>query len=284
MSIAFMTIMMGFCLTSCGDDPKVDRHSGTTDEIIQNLMSHKWTGQATEYNTYSSGAYTFTQTWTVYFMSEHEGIIHCVIVDKDSSLGTKKREEHSEFTYSVDGTKVRLSGGCNFVFDYFGDFMMEGETIYTPSNMASSDYSYLNDHEQGYHGTDGEIDTELFVIDDKDILYGAVDLDNGWYGYMLLLGFGAVDDDAYKKGITEMRLTAWADNGTLDKTFKTANYGKKKTYTLYLSSTTREWADFISVQSKDRKITFNYEIEYYNSKDGDWYPAFSKKLTFSVPD
>lgn len=131
------------------------------------------------------------------------------------------------------------------------------------------------------HETDGKIDTEVFVIEDHDILMGVNDIGNGWYSYVLQFAFGASSDDAYRKGMTQMRLTAWADNGIFDMSYKTANYGKKKTYTLYLSSTQREWYDWIYVQSKDSQLKFNYTLEYYNSKNGQWYEVKSKKLTFN---
>lgn len=273
--------MVSLCLLSCGDDDDDNQSGGNQSEIIQNLMSHKWTGSSTDYDVYSYGAATYTQTWTVYFTSDHEGVMHVRIVDRDSSLGTSRSEEHIDFSYSVDGNKVRLYGGSNFVFDYYGSYMMEGDDVFEPSAMTSSDYTYLQEHKEGYHGTDGKIDTEVYIINDNEILMGVNDLGNGWYSYVLQFGFGANSDDAYRKGMTQMRLTVWADNGCLDTSYKTSNYGKKKTYTLYLSSTERDWYDWIFVQSKDTKITFNYELEYYNSKDGQWYDIQSRKLTFN---
>lgn len=248
--------------------------------ITQNLMSHKWTGSSTDYDVYSYGAATFKQTWTVYFTSNREGVMHVVIEDNDSSLGKSKREEHLDFTYTVDGTKVRLSGGSNFVFDYYGSFMMEGDDMFTASALTQADQTYLQEHKNGYHGTDGPVDSEVFVISDNEILMGVNTLENGWYSYVLQFGFGATGNDAYKKGITKMRLTAWADNGCIDASYNTYNYGKKKEYMLYLSSTTREWYDLIFVSSRDSRITFNYRLEYYNSTDGRWYDVQSRKLTF----
>ncbi len=127
---------------------------------------------------------------------------------------------------------------------------------------------------------DGEIDAEVFVINKNEILMGVNTLENGWYSYVLQFGFGVKGADAYNKGMTQMRLTAWADNGCLDTPYSTSNYGKKKTYTLYLSSTNRERYEWIYVSSKDSRITFNYKLEYYNSNNGKWYDIQSKKLTF----
>ena len=275
-----MVAMANLSLSSCGDDDNGNQSGENQSGIIQNLMSHKWIGSSTDYDTYSYGAAAYTQTWTVYFTSEHEGVMYVRVVDRDSYLGTSRNEEHIDFTYSVDGNKVRLYGGSNFVFDYYGSYMMSGDNIFEPSAMTSSDYTYLQEHKTGYHGTEGKIDTEVYVIEDSEIFKGVNDLGDGWYSYVLQFGFGASSDDAYKKGMTQMRLTVWADNGCLDIPYKTSSYGKKKTYTLYLSSTKRDWFDFIFVESKDTKITFNYELEYYNSKDGRWYDIQSRKLTF----
>ena len=274
-----MVAMLSLSLSSCGSD---DEGVGSQSEIIQNLMSHKWTGSSTDYDVYSYGGATYTQTWTVYFTSESEGVMHVVAVDRDSSLGTSKVEEHLDFSYSVDGNKIRLYGESNFVFDYYGSYMMEGDDIFEASSLTSSDYSYLQDHKDGYHGKAGSIDTNVYVMSDDEMLMAAGQEENGWYSYFLQFGFGAVSDDAYRKGMTQMRLTVWADNGCLDNSYKTSNYGKKKVYTLYLSSTVRDWFDYILVWSKDSQITFNYELEYYNSKDGLWREIKSHKITFST--
>lgn len=270
-----MVAMVNLCLSSCGNDGD----GWNQNEIIQNLMNHKWTSSSTDYDDYSYGAATYTQTWTLYFTSEHEGVMHVRIVERDSSLGTSRREEHIDFSYTVDGNKVYLYGGSNFTFDYYGDYMMQGDGLFQASAMNSSDYTYLQEHKEGYHGTDGKINTEIFIIDDDEILKGVIDLGNGWYDYYLQFGFGASSDDAYKKGMTQMKLTVWADNGCVDTIGQISNYGKKKTYTLFLSPTKRDWFDYIFVESKDTKITFNYKLEYYNSKNGQWYDILTHKLT-----
>ncbi len=282
--VMMMVALLSVGFVSCKeDDEKIDDNRGK-DEIIKDLMSHKWTGSSTDYDVYSYGGAIYTETWVVYFTSENEGVMHVLIEDKDSSLGTSKSEEHLDFTYVVDGTKVRLSGGSNFVFDYYGNYMMEGDDIFTSSALTSSDQTYLQEHKNGYHGTDGPIDTEVFVIDDNEILMAVFNNKdtNGWYLYRMQFGFGANGDDAYKKGITKMRLTYWADNGCVDGSYKTYNYGKKRTETLNLSLTNKEWYSWIHVTSLDSKITFNYELEYYNSKNGQWYDITSKKLTFNA--
>ena len=147
--VMMMVALLSVGFVSCKeDDEKIDDNRGK-DEIIKDLMSHKWTGSSTDYDVYSYGGAIYTETWVVYFTSENEGVMHVLIEDKDSSLGTSKREEHLDFTYVVDGTKVRLSGGSNFVFDYYGNYMMEGDDIFTSSALTSSDQTYLQEHKNG---------------------------------------------------------------------------------------------------------------------------------------
>lgn len=275
-----MVAIMSVVFVSCGDDDNTPSQP-TKDEIVQNLMSHKWTGSSTDYDVYSYGDATFTQTWTVYFTSNQKGVMHIRTVDRDSALGTTRNEEHLDFTYIVDGTKIRLSGESNYVFDYKGSYMMIGDDIFTASAMTSEDYTYLQDHEKGYHGTNGRIDAIVFIIEDNEIFKRAIPQGNGWYGYYLQFGFGAYDD-AYQKGMTQMKLTYWADNGCVDKPYQTYNYGKKITEILYLSPVVKDWYDMIFVFSKETTITFNYQLEYYNSKDGKWYDLQNRKLTFSA--
>lgn len=280
-----MVSILSVFIASCGDDENPPSQQPSKSDIIQNLMKYKWTGTSTDYDTYSYGAATYTQTWIVYFTSDHEGVMHCIYVDRDSALGTSKSEEHIDFTYSVDGTKIRLSGGSSYVFDYYGDYMMEGDDLFKPSAMTSSDYTYLQEHKAGYHGTDGPVDADIYVINDSQILKTVFDIGGGWYEYVLQFGFGANGDDAYKKGITEIKLTAWVENGCLEDTYKTSNYGKKKTYTLYLSPTERDWYDgTICVGSKESPIYFNYELEYYNSTDKQWYDIIDKRVAISRPE
>lgn len=274
--LAMLSINLSSCREFDDDIPSI----GGKSEIIQNLKKYKWMGSSTSYDEYSYGVSSTKQTWIIYFTSDNEGVMHIREVEHDSSLGNSRNEYHVDFSYSVDGNQIKLYGGSNFVFTYYGNYMMQGEDFFEPYEMTSSDYTYLREHKEGYHGTEGKIDTEVFVISDNDIFKGVSDLGNGWYVYELQFGFGASSDDAYRKGMTQMKLTVWADNGCLDNSYKISNYGKKKTYTLYLSSTNREWYNWIYVQSKDAQITFNYELEYYNSKNGQWYDIQNRKLTF----
>lgn len=276
--VVVIIAILGFI--SCGDD---DNGGGNETSILQNIMCSKWVMSSTDYSTWSDEMSMETQTWTIYFTSDYEGVIHYVSREKDTYFGNSKDEDHIKFNYYVEGNIVYLNTGWGYSdieLIYYGNYMMWGDDVFEKKEMTSSDYEYLQDDNQGYHGTEGKIDTEVYIINDNEILKGVDDLGNGWYSYVLQFGFGANSDDAYRKGMTQMKLTVWADNGCLDTSYKTSNYGKKKTYTLYLSSTERDWYDWIFVLSKDTKITFNYKLEYYNSKDGQWYDIQSRKLTF----
>ncbi len=275
--MTILLVIISYCVFFVSCDP--DKLS--EDDIIQNLIGHKWTGQSTEYDVYSYGAASYKQIWTIYFTSDHEGIMHWKSEEYDSYLGKTRNEDHIDFFYSVDGTKINLYGGSNFSFEYFDDYIMEGDIKYMRSELMSSDYAYISDHNKGYHGTDGRIDAEVYIIKDSEILRDVVAEENGWYIYVLQFGFGATNDEAYKKGMTQIKLTTWADNGCMDASYKTSNYGKKKTYTLFLSPTNKDWYDWIYVRSKDNKIIFNYMLEYYNTTNGQWYNITTKQLVFN---
>lgn len=150
LSILFVAVLcVGFASCSGGDD------GNQRSDIVKNLMNHKWTGSSTDYDVHSYGGSTFTQSWTVYFTSDHEGIIINNIVDRDSKYGTNKREEVTEFTYSIDGNKIRLSGNSNFVFEYHDTYMMEGQDKFSARELTSTDHAYLQEYKdsKGYAAT-----------------------------------------------------------------------------------------------------------------------------------
>lgn len=275
----FSAFVLCFSVYSCGgDDDDVSPSTGNGSSIVQNLMKYKWTGQFTSYDTWSQGVSEYTQTFVIYFTSSTEGVMHLWTRDRDSALGTSRYEEHIDFSYSVVGSKIILSGGSNLTFDYYGDYMMSGYDKFTPNAMTSEDYSYLRDHQNGYHGKNGEISADI-VFEYK--YRGANDLGNGWYTYTMEYRIGATED-AYKKGVTQMRITMWSDKGTLQSGFKTSDYGKKRTFTYSISSSDLVWRDMNLICSKERSITLNYEVEYYNSNDKGWYTQKSGKETLYV--
>ena len=280
MQTAIMVAFLSLVFTSCSGDENENQTNWNQKEIIKNLMNHKWTGSFTDYDVYSYGAATYTETYTVYFTSEHEGVMHIIIVDRDSSLGTNRREEHIDFFYTVDGNKVRLSGGSNFVFVYYGNYMMEGDDLFTSNEMTSSDYNYLQEHKSGYHGKDGEItgdfSFETSLINTKEFGQDAM----GWYQYMIDYIVGTTED-TYRKGVSMIRVTVWSSNATYS-SLKTSDYGKKHSETFYLSLTNLSFRDRLLMLSKDRSFILNYEVEYFNSKDNSWYTYRSGTVSFSM--
>lgn len=278
LQIYIFSIMICVNFMSCADDDDdISVNNGYAKAMVERLMSYKWVSQSTDYYVYSYGSATYTQIWTVYFISENRGIIRWRTVDRDSSLGTSRREEHVDFSYSIAGKKILLSDGSNSVFEYFGDYLMEGETIYTPQELDSSDESYLQTDPE-----EGKIDTKIYVINDSNILKATADLGDGLYLYTLDFAFGAVSDDAYKKGVTKMRATVWAENGCIDCDYNSSEIGKKKTYTLSLSSTDRDYYNWIFIQAKSKSVRFHFEIDYYNSKNGKWYDVINRCVTLYV--
>lgn len=282
-TIAILTSFLCLGNMSCGSNGDEEYSGDDKSRIVQNLMSKKWIYSFTDYDVYSYGGAIYTQTVTFYFISDYEGVLYVKSVDDDSALGKKIYEEHIDFNYNIEGSVIYLYNGSNYTFEYFGDYMMEGDQLFQASALTSSDYLYLKEHQEGYHGTAGPIDTEVYYMNESDIYISATEaVTKGWFLYTLQFGFGANDYDAYKKGMTEMRLTVWVENGCLDEaSLTTLNYGKKKAYYLALSSTEKDWYNWIFVHSKDSQIVLNYELEYYNSYNGEWYSILSKRLTIS---
>lgn len=161
----FYLLLLPLCMgmMACGGDdgddpnptPDTPNNPDIKEEIIQKLMNHKWKGSETEYSEYSYGSSVYTQTWTVYFISDNKGVMHWTAVDKDSSLGTDRSEGDSKFSYSVSGNKIQLYGNSNFCFEYYGDFLMEGETMFSPQSLDSSDKIYLLSFAENYGCPDG---------------------------------------------------------------------------------------------------------------------------------
>ena len=267
--VMVVTVSIGFA--SCGSYSDEDEIEVDTETVVKNLTEHMWLGQTTDG--------TYRDTYFVYFTSDHEGIMHIRSVDNDPSLGISRNEEHVDFTYTIDGNKIRLSGGSNFVFEYYGDYLLEGDTQLKPNSMTLDDDTYISDHKKGYHGVDGPIDIGFYVSNDNEILKGVDYLEGGWNAYALDIAYGANSADAYKKGVSEIKLTVWADNGGVNSTAP-SDYGKTETYLSFLSETKNGDEVIMWITSKDAKITFHYTLEYYNKKDGEWYEIQSRTLTF----
>lgn len=281
MAMLLVTIVSVF-VASCNKGESTP--SGQSSEIVNNLMNNKWVATMTGFDASTSEGSTFTEILTVYFTSDHEGVM-VSIIEMNSSSGAKTINQHWDFTYSVDGKKVRLSGDgeSKLCFDYYGSYMLQGTDMFKASEMTSSDYTYLRDYKAGYHGTDGPINTTIHTPDESEIFYHVADAGNGWYEYYLKFSFYP-EDDAYKKGLTKIKFTMWVENGSWgweSNPCNTSNYGKKKISTLNLDMAKQEWFERFRVFSKDDKIYFNYKLEYYNSYNERWYEYTSKRLTFS---
>lgn len=283
--LAFLVaLVVSISFTSCDGGSSEEKKN----DFVQNLMNHKWIGSSTDYDVYSYGAATFTQTWTVYFTSEHEGVLHIRTVDKDSSLGTSRWEEHLDFSYTIDGNTIRLYGDTNFVFTYHGDFLMEGDDMFQSYDLTSSDYSYLQDHKLGYHGKDGEIDAKMIfetslegtAAHNTDYYKEYYKEAYGWYSYRIKYRIG-VTEDAFKKGVTKMRITAWSNNASYA-SFNTADFGKEYIMTIDIVEPYWTYTDELLMCSKDRSFTLNYKVEYYNSNDSWWYIYRTGSLSFSM--
>ncbi|MBQ9649078.1 MAG: hypothetical protein IJV25_01525 [Prevotella sp.] len=267
-----MVTILSMTLVSCD---KKDPTSSDSKGIMQEIQRYKWTGQSIEEEVYSYGTATYTQTWTVYFINDSQGVMHWTAVDRDTALGTSRDEDDIEFYYEIKGNTIHLYGGSNFVFEYYDGFLVEGETIFSPSSLGSSDYAYLqnylNDNGENNGGSDGRIDTEVFFINDNEILMGVnYDESSGAYQYVLQFGFGVNDKKAYDKGLTKLTATIWADNGSFDG-YKSSNFGKKKKLELDVYPGSESYYGWEWLFSKDKEVTLHYDFSYYNSNNGQTY-------------
>lgn len=274
-----MVSMFSFSIVSCGDDD--DTYSGGSssssgsNSILQTLQNYKWVVTLTDFSTWSDEMSTETQYYTIYFKNNNEGVLHLSTTERDTYFGTSRNEEHFQFSYEISGNKVYLYGDeVDMQLDYYGSYMMWGNDMVEKKTLTTSDYEYLKDDNQGYHGTSGKIDAEMIF----DIIHkGTEGPEKGWYYYVIEYSLG-VTEDAYKKGVTQMRITMWSENGTL-KTESTTYYGKKETYTKHFYSSWLADRFMGIVYSKESHITVNYEVEYYNSKDNEWYTLKSGSVS-----
>ena len=280
--------VMSVGLMSCGDDDNeldkdhgrsVDTQEKKKAEIIQNLRGYKWVGKSTDYDEYSYGSSTYKYTWILYFTSDHEGVMHYIGVEDDSYFGISRNEEHIDFTYTVNGTTIQLDGGSNFCFDYYGIYMMEGEDMYVPKEMESSDYEYLQEHKKGYHGIAGPLDSKVYIKDGEGVYLGS-DYYNGKYSYLFRFTIGTEDENAYRKGMKEIKLTIWSDDASLSARYYFFGDQYKKFISFEPSEDAKEFSETVYYYSPYSEITLHYKLEYYNSTDEKWYSVQSKELTF----
>lgn len=285
-----MVVMLSVCLTSCKDDDEEkdsDLVGYWVKEVHLNNPVRNGSG-----GTVTSYGFQFLDNGKVYvFQLQHTGLGSRYSY-AEASTSWEKMTERNGVSFYINPDK-KLKNYTRTGNQIFIDITSE-PTILTITgtdriNAISSDGWAEGNYvriEKYTGGTaiqpDPDPDPEMYVINDNEILMGVNTLENGWYSYVLQFGFGASGYDAYKNGITQMKLTYWADNGCLDTSYKTYNYGKKRNETLYLSSTKKDWYGWIYVNSPETKITFNYELEYYNSKDGIWYNIQSRKLIFNA--
>lgn len=286
----FMVAIVSIGFSSCDEkeDNSVVPETPTTPNnpydnvsIIQTLRSYKWVMTDTTFDTWSDQMSRLSQVWIFYFTSDNEGVIHYQSTERDTYSGTSNEEEHINFTYNVEDNKVYIHTGWGYAdweLTYYGSYMKHWDDMILSAEMTSSDYEYLRDDSQGYHGSEGKIDAQM-VFEMK--LKGVNKLENGWYSYIMEYRIGATED-AYKKGVTQMHIKMWSSNGTLQSGFKTSDYGKPRTFSYYITLSDLVYLDRNLVLSKERSIVLNYEVEYYNSKDNEWYSLKTGQETLSA--
>lgn len=148
----WMTILMvaiasvGF--SSCGGDDDGDKSGGSIDNsIVQNLISYKWYRSSTDYDVYSYGGATYTQTWNFYFINDHQGILYWTAVDRDSSLGTSRDEEYCEFEYFIYGNTISIYADRRYELEYHENYLLEADDIYEARILTSDDQQILKKYQ-----------------------------------------------------------------------------------------------------------------------------------------
>jgi len=286
----YLSLILGLVLgmtmfTACGgdDDDNGGGASGGNTPIASIVGT--WSGEDKIERTGS------TRTLIVTFKSDMTG---------DFTYESNAYYRYAAFTYSISGNTINCKGVIagedgNVNEDWSQSFTYNGTTL-TPidayseiilykdgyTNNSSSNSGSGNSGGGSSSGSGDSSANTVYIINDNEIRVGVNDYENGWYGYVLQFGFGVESDEAYNSGMTQIRLTLWADNGTFEPlNYSTSTYGKKKTFTLNLSPYDKEWFNLIGIQSKDSKLYLNYELDYYTTTDGKWHNIKSKKLTIN---
>ena len=295
-----MTIMMvtilSMTLVSCD---KKDPTSSDSKGIMQEIQRYKWTGQSIEEEVYSYGTATYTQTWTVYFINDSQGVMHWTAVDRDTALGTSRDEDDIEFYYEIKGNTIHLYGGSNFVFEYYDGFLVEGETIFSPSSLGSSDYAYLQNYLNGNGGNNNgggnndnnsDITFHVGFANDWATLY---DSKKGQYTHQIFMGYG-MSKGNYKLGINEFGVCVRAVNGSVKNknthddglgnyvSTEFINGQSTKCFTGFLNEDIAyEWGTILYVTSKDKTVTLEYTPRYYNGNTGKYVVSGTETYVYT---
>lgn len=297
MTILLMVAIVSVGFVSCGDDDDEDK-GGSESELtgywvserhLDNPAMNGSSGTVTSYgyqflpdnkvyvfqlhHTGLSSRYSYAEANTSWErLTERNGVSFYINPDKKLKTYTRVGNEvYIDITSDPTIMSITSSGRMEAISL---DGWAEGTYVYIGTEP-------LGGTGGGSGGSSTDIDTEVYVISDDEILMGVDYWQNDIYLYKLQMGFGANSNDAYNKGLTQMRATVWADNGCVG-TYSASNIGSKKTYTLYLSSTKKDFYDWITIAAKSTQIVLNYNIEYYNSNDGKWHDVQSRRLTFNA--
>ncbi|MCR4810817.1 MAG: hypothetical protein K5896_13295 [Prevotella sp.] len=309
-----MAVIVYASFASCGDDDDDNGSSGNSDLVgywvreahLNNPALNGSSGTVTSYgfqflangtvyvfqlhHTGLSSRYSYAEANTSWErLTERNGVSFYINPDKNLKTYTRAGNEvyidiTSEptimsITSSGRMEAISLDGWAEGTYVYVGEQPIGGTAAFNSGGNGNSGGGGGSGSSTGSESND--LSSMVWYIVDNEILMGVNDVGNGWLSYVLQFGCGVYGDDAYRKGMRKIRLTVWADNGCTDMSYKTSNYGVKKTYTLDLS-TEKEMYKWIYIQSKDQSITFNYNLEYYDSNDAKWHVIQNKRISFNA--
>ena len=260
------------------NNPSQNGSSGTVTSYGYQFISNKEVYVFQLQHTGLSSKYSYAEANTSWErLTERNGV--SFYINPDKKLKTYRRVGNDIYIDITDNPTIMSMVGSDRMEAISLDGWAEGTYVKVGTKPIGGADQNSSNGNNGNNNSD--LSSKVWFTNDSEILTGVNNADNGWYSYVLQFGFGVNDDEAYKNGMKQIKLTVWADNGCTDMSFKTSNYGKKNTYTLNLS-TEKEMYKWIYIQSKDQSITFNYELEYYDSNDGRWYDVTSRSMTFKA--
>lgn len=131
-------------LVSCSSDND-GLESGSN--LISTLRSNKWCGYADVSVGTGSDDHVWidSETTTLYFTSDKDGVIYWAQKDYDSDLGYSRTTDYTYFTYTVSGNTVTLEyvDGSTYTYSYSNNYLTYNKWAFKKQSIDSGDLSLL---------------------------------------------------------------------------------------------------------------------------------------------
>lgn len=138
-----MLSFIGTMIVSCSSSK--DDGGESKSDLIQTLRGNKWICRDASYGIGDNDhSWIDVESTTLYFTSDNAGVSYWVQRDYDTDLGNSRSYDYSEFTYSVDGNKVKINTE-NSVSElvYVDGYLSYNGGVYEKAAMSSGDYELL---------------------------------------------------------------------------------------------------------------------------------------------